>query len=314
MTETVERRAVAIPTQGERIVTESVGEVLVSRTQTVDARQIMAYAAAVGADDEIFLDDARAGGIVAVPGFVSSLDWPLLLDHRYLSAIGVGAERLFDTLLHAYQDALFFDDIVPDTEIESELTLAEVRPIRSGVLVVTRIRGRNTRTGRPTHETWYGSLFRNATCDGGKVALQAPAPPDISFDAPECCSALPIPRQLPHIYSECGRIWNPIHTERSFALRSGFPDIVLHGSCTWAFAGQTILAQGGYSSIRLRRLSARFSAIVVPGQTLTIKQRASNPTGVSRFSVLGSDGVPVLTHGFAVFDRRDEILPPLPAS
>ena len=52
MTETVERRAVAIPTQGERIVTESVGEVLVSRTQTVDARQIMAYAAAVGADDD----------------------------------------------------------------------------------------------------------------------------------------------------------------------------------------------------------------------------------------------------------------------
>ena len=38
----------------------------------------MAYAAAVGADDELFLDDAREGGIVAVPGYVSSLDWPLL--------------------------------------------------------------------------------------------------------------------------------------------------------------------------------------------------------------------------------------------
>lgn len=68
---------------------------------------------AVGADDELFLDDAREGGIVAVPGFVSSLDWPLLLDDRYLRAINVGAERLFDTLLHAYQDTLFFDDIVP---------------------------------------------------------------------------------------------------------------------------------------------------------------------------------------------------------
>src|SRR4029077_6419959 len=41
---------------------------------------------------------------------------------------------------------------------------------------------------------------------------------------------------LAHVYTECARIWNPIHTDRAVARAAGLPDIILHGTATLALA------------------------------------------------------------------------------
>jgi acyl dehydratase len=54
---------------------------------------------------------------------------------------------------------------------------------------------------------------------------------------------IPIPKQMPHVHSECAGVWNPIHTERAVALAAGLPDIILHDTATWALTGLILLSR-----------------------------------------------------------------------
>jgi acyl dehydratase len=38
------------------------------------------------------------------------------------------------------------------------------------------------------------------------------------------------------VYTECSRIWNPIHTNPAVATRAGLPRPILHGTATLAMA------------------------------------------------------------------------------
>ena len=49
--------------------------------------------------------------------------------------------------------------------------------------------------------------------------------------------------RLAHVYTECARIWNPIHTDRAVARAAGLPDIILHGTATLALAVSRSLAR-----------------------------------------------------------------------
>src|SRR5215831_17990681 len=59
--------------------------------------------------------------------------------------------------------------------------------------------------------------------------------------AREWSAELPVAPTLAHVYSECARIWNAIHTDRAAALAAGLPDIILHGTATLALAVSAVL-------------------------------------------------------------------------
>jgi acyl dehydratase len=84
-------------------------------------------------------------------------------------------------------------------------------------------------------------------------------------------TTIPIARNLPHIYSECSGIWNPIHTDIHAARRAGLDDIILHGTCSWALAGNQIVERYcDGDPTRLRRLAARFQGRVIPGTSVNL--------------------------------------------
>lgn len=63
---------------------------------------------------------------------------------------------------------------------------------------------------------------------------------------------------------------NPLHSDPVFATeRAGFPKPILHGLCTYGFAGRAVL-EGlcGGDPERLKSMHARFAAPVFPGETL----------------------------------------------
>lgn len=63
--------------------------------------------------------------------------------------------------------------------------------------------------------------------------------------------------------------YNPLHADPDVATGVGFPQPILHGLCTYAVAGRAILkACCGNDPARLRRLDVRFSAPVMPGETI----------------------------------------------
>ncbi len=131
--------------------------------------------------------------------------------------------------------------------------------------------------------------------------LESPPPLANGEPHPPRCESivLPIGREVPHVYTECADIWNPIHTERQIALAVGLPDIILHGTATWALAAREIIRRraGGKPS-RLKRLHGRFTGMVIPGTSITVHLGAEE-NGIVSFRVCNAEGQPALSHGVA---------------
>jgi acyl dehydratase len=103
------------------------------------------------------------------------------------------------------------------------------------------------------------------------------------------------------VYTECAQIWNPIHTERQVALQAGLPDIILHGTATWALAAGHLIQHCGRSEpSRLRRFVGRFTAMVIPGTTITLEYGKPEDDTVS-YAVRNAEGALAISQGMAVF-------------
>jgi acyl dehydratase len=64
---------------------------------------------------------------------------------------------------------------------------------------------------------------------------------------------------------------NPLHSDPAYAAKAGFERPILHGLCTYGFAGRAVLhAAAGGDPDRLRTFDARFAKPVFPGDTLHV--------------------------------------------
>lgn len=288
------------------IATHAAGERLSAHTEEISTRRLLAYAAGIGATEAPFFDDARSGGIVAVPAFCVSLEWPVVSCDRSRELLQAPAEELRRGV-HASQDSFFHRPIRPGDRLVTEATVTAVEPTRAGALVTIRLRTVVADTGEAVVTSWSRSLYRGVEIRG-EARVVEPAP---AVDAPPAPAApqrvtLAVAAEMPHVYTECARIWNPIHTERTVALAAGLPDIILHGTATWALAGREIVRRycDGEPG-RLRRLHGRFRAMVRTDSEIHLD--CERCEGGVHFAVLNDAGEPAISHGLALVDdgRRE---------
>ena len=63
---------------------------------------------------------------------------------------------------------------------------------------------------------------------------------------------------------------NPLHADPDFAKLGGYDRPILHGLCTFGFAGRALLeAWCDRNPERLKSFEVRFSGVVFPGETIT---------------------------------------------
>ncbi len=99
-----------------------------------------------------------------------------------------------------------------------------------------------------------------------------------------------------HVYSECARIWNPIHTDVHIARRAGLADPILHGTATLArdVSIATTLAGGPLSAVHC--VSGEFTSMVALDSVIEIRLREAS-ADLLRFDVLTGDGRRAITDG-----------------
>jgi acyl dehydratase len=156
----------------------------------------------------------------------------------------------------------------------------------------------------PVVTSYASTIYRGVAVEGTDAQCEAipawPAPSPASAFPHQV--AIPIAREAPYVYTECAQIWNPIHTERAVALAAGLPDIILHGTATWALAASQLIQHcAGGEPTRLRRLAGRFAAMVMPGTTLTMQYGAlACPAHTVPYTVRTAAGAPAIDRGVAV--------------
>ena len=265
----------------------------------VSARRLLAYAAGIGETDEIYLDDARGGGVIAPPPFCVSLEWPVARASPDANPLRAEPGELARGV-HAVQDSTFHRPIREGDRLSTLGVIVEVRPTRAGALVCTRLETTDVRNGAPVVTSWSSAIYRGVAIEGAARALDTPPPlPEVERDVKESIE-IAIPREAPHVYTECADIWNPIHTERRVALAAGLPDIILHGTATWALASREIVRRrAGGDPLRLARLSGRFAGMVIPGTSITLDLGAEREGRVG-FAVRNAEGQLAIRDGVAL--------------
>lgn len=136
--------------------------------------------------------------------------------------------------------------------------------------------------------------------DGGFGGPSGPTrePHPIPQRPPDLVCDLPTLPQAALIYRLSGDD-NPLHADPDVARAAGFERPILHGLCTFGVAGRALVRTVcGDDPARLRRMQVRFSAPVLPGETIRTEMWR-DPGGVSfRSRVVERDAV-VLNNGLA---------------
>jgi acyl dehydratase len=269
----------------------------------IDARWMMAYAAGLGDTLPCYLDTLRPEGIVAHPLFPVCCEWPAILGMRGHAGNSLLTADEHLRAVHATHDLVIHRSVRPGDRLTTRATIAGVERRKPGAYQVTRLDTVDA-TGAPVCTTWQGGLYRGVEVAGpDRPAVDAPTPPapvDVSTPV-RAGVAVPIPTLAAHVYTECARIWNPIHTDRAVAARAGLPGLILHGTATLALAvSQVLRIEAGNDPERVRRVAGRFGAMVrMPSEIVVrILSRSKTPEGDEvRFEVRNIEGEPAVRDG-----------------
>ncbi|WP_374648572.1 MaoC/PaaZ C-terminal domain-containing protein [Rhizorhabdus sp.] len=139
------------------------------------------------------------------------------------------------------------------------------------------------------------TLFARGDGGGGVSFGSLDLPTELPPTPPDDSLALPTRPDLAAIYRLSGD-FNPLHIDPDAARHAGFDRPILHGLCSYGIAARalsTMLLDGACE--RLARLDVRFSAPVVPGDTL-VTELWRTGARAARFRVRARD-VTVLDKG-----------------
>ena len=138
-----------------------------------------------------------------------------------------------------------------------------------GAVVVLETVLKDARDGSPI-ATLKSALFARGDGGFGGPSEGAPEPHLPPTRAPDKTIELATRPDQALLYRLSGDR-NPLHADPNFARAAGFPRPILHGLCTYGLTCRAVLA--GYADhdpARLRSHSARFSAPVFPGETVSV--------------------------------------------
>lgn len=274
-----------------------VGQSGTPQVHLADARWTMAYAAALGDTAPRYFDTRL--GVSAHPLFPVCLEWPAIVESRQLMAAAGLEDAEQRRMVHAAQDLLIERPIAAGETLTTLATFVGVEQKRPGTFCTTRLDTHDA-GGALVCRSYHLGLLRGVGLHRETRWLEQPPPAPAAFQPGAAGGTIPIavPFNAAHVYTECARIWNPIHTDRKAALEAGLPELILHGTMTLALAVSKLVASrldgdGG----RVRRVGARFAAMVPMPAQLKLEFAVCSARLLA-FRVLTESGGEAIRDGF----------------
>ncbi len=281
------------------ISSEIVGRVGEPCVHSIDSRWTMAYAACLGDLTPAYLDTRARSDVLAHPLFPVCFEWPLFLDPNGVPTGLPAAERVRG--VHFTHDLTLHRPIRAGMELTTRATLAKVEARRSGAYQLVRL-DTIAADGDPVSTTWYGVLLRGVDVAGDDRALDDTGPE--LEPAPSANDTkdhlIPIAANAALVYTECARIWNPVHTDVAVAEAAGLPGPILHGTASLALAVSRVVNECfDGDAERVVRIAARFGAMVPMPSTLALRIGPVQDNAV-RFEALTPEGGRAIRDGLLV--------------
>lgn len=263
--------------------------------QTVAARDAILYALSVGYGaeplDEAHLRRTQERDLLPAPTLANVVAHP----GPWLQDAGIDWQRL----VHAEHRLTIHRPVPFDTPLlsRSRMTAIVDRSPEKGMfatferVIVTL-----------ADEAPVATIVQTNACRGDGGCGSAGTPPEplapVSGRAPDAVFAIAVPQDAALLYRLNGDL-NPLHSDPAYAARAGFPRPILHGLCTFGYAGYAIGRTAGAGALAdVGFIAARFTAPVLPGDGLEFDIWRQGPDIGFRARV-PARGVTVLDFGTA---------------
>ena len=216
--------------------------------QDIDKRWLMAYSAGLGETS------------FPHPLFPVCYEWPVSRPIRQIE----GLREHYGALVHAEHDLTLHRTARDGDRLEVRVRIVAVVRKKPGAAVVFRFETRDA-DSLPVSTTNFTALYRGVQVDGPDRGSVESLPAAAGALVP--AGEIDVAATAAHVYTECARIWNPIHTDREYARSVGLPDIILHGTATLALSISRVLEK--YPG-QVRRVRCRFAGMVLMPSRLTV--------------------------------------------
>ncbi|MFN2643501.1 MAG: MaoC/PaaZ C-terminal domain-containing protein [Burkholderiales bacterium] len=267
-----------------------VGEAAGPLEQDIDARWVMAYSAGLGESDPRYYDTTAPAGPWVHPLFPVCYEWPASRSLRSLAPLEANNARL----VHAQHDLVLHRPLRAGETLSIFARIAAAVQRSPGAFVVFRFEARDA-SGVQVTTSDFGVLYRDVTLDGpARAVVEVEDPPRRSHTL-ALAGEIAVGVTAAHVYTECARIWNPIHTDIAYARAAGLPGIILHGTATLALSVSKLLAHYGIEPAAVRRVRCRFSGMVLMPARLEV--HAARDGQALAFETRDEGGAPVITRG-----------------
>ena len=255
----------------------------------VDLRWILSYSAGIGDTSPVLFGPEA----VAHPLFVVAPEWPAVLSVRRLGLEPAEERRG----VHASHDVTVHRHVRAGDDLVTTATIVGVEEGRAGAATWLRLSTVDAE-GLPVATTYQRNVLLDVALVGEANSIDAAPPlpplPETRVDDGRSMRSVDVPvgPQEAHIYTECSRIWNPIHTEWAAASEAGLAFLLLHGTATLAKAVSAVDDLWGGGQREIARIVSRFAAQVPMPTTLRVEAFADGS-----FTATLPDGAVALRDG-----------------
>ena len=238
----------------------------------------MAYSAALGETDHRYYDTSAK--VLAHPMFPVCYEWPVSLPIRQIPPL----REIFPRLVHAEHDLRLYRLPSEGDRLSTQASIVGVHNRKPGAFVVFRFETQDA-SGELVSVSDFGALYRGVDVDGPNRGAGIDLPQPAENLKP--VGVIEVGATLAHVYTECARIFNPIHTDVAHAKAAGLPDIILHGTATLALS----VSRLKIDPTQVRRIRCRFSGMVLMPSRLEVFSNGAD------FETRGPKGEVVISRG-----------------
>ena len=268
----------------------------------VDVRWTMAYAASIGDFFPCYFDTNQPAGIVAHPMFAVCFEWPAAGSIRHKARASLSQEEAVRGV-HATHLTIIHRLVRPPEHLITTAEVIAVERRKPGAYEVAKFDTIDDKGARVC-TTYYGTLYRKVDVKGPDRPAEIPRLASPSYSGQLLNEfRVPISAGAAHVYTECARIWNPIHTDIAVATKAGLSGLILHGTATLAMTVSRIIEAEGSDPAHVAAIQARFGAMVLMPSEVTVRiaDREKTPAGTAiSFETLNVDGARAIRDGLVV--------------
>ena len=247
-------------------------------TVGIDKRWVMAYNAALG----------EVSG-TPHPLFPVCYEWDATRALRETT----GLQALNAQLVHAQHDLVIHRSPRIDETLTTAARVVAADQRKPGAFVTIRLAAHGA-DGEPVSTSDYGMLYRGVALEGGRRAMEEVEDPPEHSQKLRRIGDVAVAATTAHVYTECARIWNPIHSDPEYAQAAGLPGIILHGTATLALSISRVISF--FEKSPVRRVRCRFAGMVLMPNTLSVHASAHG-TSIA-FETRNEKGEAVIERGW----------------